>query len=110
MTYCSACQCNHQGAATATIAAPAACGTTSLTQDHLHALEAAIADGALKVRYRDEEVTYGSFEDLEKRYKFVKSIVCPNSGVRAGGNPAFVRRKVAYSSGLGCGGSSNRWF
>jgi hypothetical protein len=110
MTYCSACQCNHQSAGSPTIAPPAACNNTSLTSDHLHALEAAIAAGALKVRYRDEEVTYGSFEDLERRYKFVKAIVCPNSANRLGGAPAFVRKKVAYSSGLGCGGFGNRWF
>jgi hypothetical protein len=110
MTYCSACQCNHQGAATATVAASTFCVTTSLTPEHLHSLEQAIADGALKVRYRDEEVTFGSFEDLEKRYRFVRSIVCPTSANRLGGTPAFVRHKVAYSSGLGCGGSGNRWF
>jgi hypothetical protein len=41
-------------------------------QAELEKLEKAYASGALKVRFRDREVTYASGEDMLKRIKFIK--------------------------------------
>jgi hypothetical protein len=101
LNYCNACACNHSGPTDAST-----CGTSGFTAADLRALESAIASGALKVKYRDQEVQYGSVDDLMRRYQFVQGQVCGTA------NPnRSVRVTQQYNSGLGChGGGSDRYF
>ena len=81
------------------------CGQTSLSMADVQALEAAIASGVLKVKYRDQEVTYASFDELQQRYLFVKQAVCGDA------RPRSSRRTARYSNGLNdCGGCQTRYY
>ena len=44
----------------------------AFTQAQLDALEAAIAEGVLRVRYTDKEITYDSYDALIKRRDLIK--------------------------------------
>ena len=69
------------------------------TLAHLNAIDEAIASGALTVKYSDKEVTYGSFEDLMKRRRFIAGQLglSSPSGV---GNTKFAE----FDKGLSAGG------
>jgi hypothetical protein len=45
---------------------------TALTAEDLAKLEKAIASGALRVRFKDHEVTYQSHADMRRAYEFAK--------------------------------------
>jgi hypothetical protein len=74
---------------------------SSFTQDQLNALEAAIADGALKVKYSDKEVEYRSLGEMLKiRDIMINALglnqVCSKSKGLFGGK----RLKMEHSKGL----------
>ncbi|MFT4118696.1 phage head-tail joining protein [Bradyrhizobium sp.] len=71
------------------------CATTWTSAD-LAAIEAAIATGALRVRYADREVQYASLDALLAARRIIRAALgcCDNSSLAAG------RRYGGYSKGL----------
>ena len=47
----------------------------ALSQDDLTKLEKAIATGALRVRFKDHEVTYRSQTEMERAHAFAKKVL-----------------------------------
>lgn len=68
----------------------------AFTQIELDALEVAIAQGALTVKYGDKEVTYDSYEKLLQRRNLIRSELGLN-GVNPGNRG---RRYGQFSKGL----------
>lgn len=66
------------------------------TRADLAAIEAAIASGAMRVRYADREVQYASMSDLLSARRLIRSALgcCDSSSFAAG------RRYGGYSKGL----------
>lgn len=69
---------------------------TAFTQENLLALEEAIADGALKVKYTDKEIEYRSLAELLKIRDLMKNALgqnqkCPGSRGLFGGKRIVVR-------------------
>lgn len=56
--------------------------STSLTLTDLAKLEKAIASGALRVRFKDHEVTYQSVTEMRRAHKFAKACLDVNSSPR----------------------------
>ncbi len=52
------------------------------TQDHLDALQEAIATGELEVKFDDHLVRYRSISELKAAYEFVKKEMAVSNGVR----------------------------
>lgn len=74
---------------------------SSFTQDQLNALEGAIAEGALRVKYSDKEVEYRSLEEMLKIRDIMRNALglnsaCPQSKGLFGGK----RLKMEHSKGL----------
>lgn len=65
----------------------------AFTQVELDALETAIAQGALTVKYGDKEVTYDSYEKLLQRRNLIRSELGLNGANRG-------RRYGSFSKGL----------
>lgn len=66
----------------------------AFTQDQLDALEKAIAEGTLTVKYRDRLVTYRTLDEMLKIRDLMKSELAPNS------KPKTVRLKAKFCKGL----------
>lgn len=71
------------------------------TQAHLDAIDEAIASGALTVKYSDKEVTYGSFDDLMKRRRYIAGQLglVPTTGL---GNTKFGEFDKGLFPGVHC--------
>lgn len=72
----------------------------SFTQEQFDALNAAIAEGALTVKYSDKEVTYRSLNDMLRTRALIAKdlgLLCDNAG----------RRYAVYNSGLKHSGEGN---
>lgn len=74
---------------------------SSFTQDQLTALEGAIAEGALRVKYSDKEVEYRSLEEMLKIRDMMRNALglnstCSSSKGLFGGK----RLKMEHSKGL----------
>lgn len=54
----------------------------AFTQQHITALETAIASGTLSVRYGDRQVTYQSLSDMRRLLKQMRSEVAGAAGQR----------------------------
>lgn len=68
----------------------------AFTQTELDALEAAIAQGALTVKYGDKEVTYDNLDKLLQRRNLIRNELGLN-----GANPGNRgRRYASFSKGL----------
>lgn len=72
----------------------------AFTQDKLDALEEAIADGALKVKYSDKEIEYRSLKEMLKIRDIMRKalgvdISCGSSGLFGG-----KRIVITHSKGL----------
>ena len=69
----------------------------TFTQAQLDSLLAAIAEGALRVKYQDKEVEYRSLNDMLKLKQLMEDDLAAQAGETTGGG----RRTVAvYGSGL----------
>lgn len=66
----------------------------AFTLDQLTALDAAIAQGTLIVKYSDKEVTYRTLEEMMQ----IRALVQQDLGLISKVNPG--RRYADYSSGL----------
>lgn len=73
---------------------------TSFTQDQLNSLEAAIADGALKVKYSDKEVEYRSLEEMFKIRDTMRNALGLNKSCKSKGLFGGRRLKMEHSKGL----------
>lgn len=74
---------------------------TTFTQDQLSALEAAIADGALKVKYSDKEVEYRSLEEMLKIRDVIRNALGLNNKSNCNkGLFGGKRLKMEHSKGL----------
>lgn len=74
---------------------------SGFTMERLQALEEAIAEGALRVKYSDKEVEYRSLEEMLKIRDTMRKVLCVNkkSSDKAG---LFggKRAKMEHSKGL----------
>ena len=69
----------------------------SWTQEQLDALNAAIAEGALRVKYQDKEVEYRSLSDMLKLKQIMEDCLAQQDGGNNGGG----RRMIGvWGSGL----------
>lgn len=69
---------------------------SSFTQAQLDALIAAIAEGALRVKYQDKEVEFRSLNEMLKLRDLMEADLNPNTD-----NPLGTRRAVGvYGSGI----------
>lgn len=66
------------------------------TQNQLNALEAAIAEGALTVKYQDKSVEYRSLADMLK----IRDIMKTDLGLNANNGGGIVY--PSFSKGLDC--------
>lgn len=74
---------------------------SSFTQAQLDALESAIADGALKVKYSDKEVEYRSLEEMLKIRDTMRNDLGLNKVSSCGKGLFGGRRlKIQHSKGL----------
>lgn len=64
------------------------------TQTQIDTLKAAIAEGALKVRFGDREVTYRSLDEMRQTLRMMQDEV----GAAAGRTP---RRRIRFMTGKG---------
>lgn len=60
--------------------------TEGFTQERLDALESAIAEGALRVKYSDKEIEYRSLKDMMKIRDLMKKALgqSPNANCKSG--------------------------
>lgn len=65
----------------------------AFTQDKLNALEDAIAEGTLEVKYRDRTITYRSLNEMLK----IRDLIRKNLGIISKGS---VRLKASFDKGL----------
>lgn len=56
--------------------------TTSITQDDIDSLEAALASGELQVRKGDRWITYRSVDELKKALSYARDQLSNSSGQR----------------------------
>lgn len=74
--------------------------TTGFTQERLTALEAAIAEGVLSVKYSDKEIVYRSMDDMLK----ARDLIRQNLGLKnnCGEKGMFGGRRIKpkHSKGL----------
>lgn len=61
------------------------------TQAQLDALEAAIAEGALTVKYQDKQVTYRSLDEMMR----IRNLIRDSLGLTAGGTGGIVYPKFS---------------
>lgn len=73
---------------------------TSFTEAQLIALESAIADGALKVKYSDKEVEYRSLEEMLKIRDIMRNSLGLNKSCKGRGLFGGKRLKMEHSKGL----------
>ena len=66
----------------------------AFTQDQLDALEKAIAEGTLTVKYRDRLVTYRSLDEMLKIRDLMKNELSSSSKAKA------IRLKAKFCKGL----------
>jgi len=66
----------------------------AFTLDQLTALDAAIAQGALTVKYADKEVTYRSLDEMLRLRNVIAAEVAPGTSATS------ARKFGTYSSGL----------
>lgn len=59
----------------------------AFTVAQLTVIEEAIASGSLEVTYEGKTIKYPSFEDLQKRYDFVKAQLVAAGAVAASSTP-----------------------
>jgi len=74
--------------------------TSGFTIERLEALEEAIADGALKVKYSDKEVEYRSLKDMMKIRDTMRKALGIDSCSAGGGLFGGKRLKMEHSKGL----------
>lgn len=74
--------------------------TTGFTVDKLMALEEAIAEGALRVKYSDKEVEYRSLTEMLKIRDTMKKALCLNKKTDKVGLFGGKRAKMEHSKGL----------
>jgi hypothetical protein len=74
---------------------------SSFTQDQLTALEASIADGALKVKYSDKEVEYRDLKEMLKIRDLMRNALGLNKTSNCNkGLFGGKRLKMEHSKGL----------
>lgn len=61
------------------------------TAEHLAALEAALASGALRVRSGDQDITYRSVTELREAIATVRAAISGSASRRAFFQPTFER-------------------
>lgn len=74
--------------------------TTGFTIERLQALEEAIAEGALRVKYSDKEVEYRSLSEMMKIRDTMKKALCLNKKNSKPGLFGGKRAKMEHSKGL----------
>lgn len=74
--------------------------TTGFTTERLQALEEAIAEGALRVKYSDKEVEYRSLEEMLKIRDTMRKALCLNKKSSKTGLFGGKRAKMEHSKGL----------
>lgn len=73
---------------------------SGFTIERLNALEGAIAEGALRVKYSDKEVEYRSLTDMLKIRDTMKKALCLNPPNDKKGLFGGKRAKMEHSKGL----------
>lgn len=74
----------------------------AFTLEQHDALEGAIAQGALKVKYGDKEVTYRSLDEMVRILNLMKTQLGLNK-------PNGGRKFAAFSNGIDTNCSDDRW-
>lgn len=74
--------------------------TTGFTVERLQALEEAIAEGALRVKYSDKEVEYRSLKEMMKIRDTMRKALCVNQKSNKTGLFGGKRAKMEHSKGL----------
>tara|TARA_R110000803_G_scaffold162194_1_gene225787 strand:+ start:2667 stop:2906 length:240 start_codon:yes stop_codon:yes gene_type:complete len=68
--------------------------STTYTEENLANLEAAIAEGALKVKYADKEIEYRSLKDMLKIVDIMKKALGKDCPAPAGRKGLFGGRRI----------------
>ncbi len=75
---------------------------SGFTLEKLAALESAIAEGALKVKYNDKEVEYRTLDDMMKIREAMRKVLCVNTVTAPASKGLFGGKRITaiHSKGL----------